>query len=50
MKIPLIKIGNSKGIRLPKSVIEQCKLKDKIEMEILDNKLIIYSKSEVRKV
>ena len=28
MKTPLIKIGNSRGIRLPQSVIEQCGLED----------------------
>jgi len=38
----LIKIGNSQGIRLPKTIIEQAHLKNKnLEFEILDNGLLI---------
>ena len=32
MKIKLISIGNSKGIRIPRSVIEQCGFSYQIEM------------------
>ena len=41
MKIYLIRIGNSLGIRLPKAVIEQCRFKDEIDAEIVDGKLIL---------
>ncbi|MBI3344627.1 MAG: AbrB/MazE/SpoVT family DNA-binding domain-containing protein [Gammaproteobacteria bacterium] len=41
MKINIVRIGNSKGIRLPKSVLEQCRLKDSVEIEVEDNVLII---------
>ena len=34
MKIKLISIGNSKGIRIPRSVIEQCGFSDQIEMRV----------------
>ncbi len=34
MKINLISIGNSKGIRIPSSVIKQCGLGDELEMRI----------------
>ena len=36
MELSIIKIGNSKGIRLPKTLIEKYKLKDKAEL-ILEN-------------
>ena len=34
MKINLISIGNSKGVRIPLSVIKQCGLGDKLEMRV----------------
>ncbi len=34
MKIDLISIGNSKGIRIPSSVIKQCGLGNEIEMRV----------------
>ena len=34
MKTNLVKIGNSKGVRLPKAVIEQSQLTDELEMEV----------------
>lgn len=43
MKTNIVRIGNSKGIRLPKSVIEQCHLKDTVEIEVEGNTLIIHS-------
>lgn len=41
MKTNIVRIGNSKGIRLPKSVLEQCQLRDSVEIEVEGNVLII---------
>ena len=41
MKTKIVRIGNSKGIRLPKSILEQCGLKDSVELEVEDNVLIV---------
>ncbi|MCI0506490.1 MAG: AbrB/MazE/SpoVT family DNA-binding domain-containing protein [Gammaproteobacteria bacterium] len=41
MKAKLIQIGNSKGIRLPKNILDQCHLEDEVELEIEDNHLVI---------
>jgi antitoxin MazE len=41
VKTNIVRIGNSKGIRLPKSILEQCRLKDSVEIEVEDNVLII---------
>lgn len=41
MKVELIKIGNSRGIRLPKSVIEQCSLTKKADLEVEHGRIII---------
>jgi antitoxin MazE len=43
MKIKLIDIGNSKGIRIPKSFIEKCGFKDELEIDIKQDKVIITS-------
>jgi len=41
MKVDLVRIGNSKGIRIPKPVIEQCGLGDTVELEIKDKTIVI---------
>lgn len=41
MKASIVRIGNSRGIRLPKSILDQCHLKDSVEIEVEDNALII---------
>jgi len=41
MKTNIVRIGNSKGIRLPKSVLDQCRLKDSVELEVEGNALVI---------
>lgn len=44
----VIKIGNSKGIRIPKSVIKDSGLTDDVELEIGDGQIIIKSLSATR--
>jgi len=41
MLINIIDIGNSQGIRIPKSILKQCHIKDKVEMEIEEDKIIL---------
>lgn len=41
MKTKLIQIGNSMGIRLPKSVIEECGFVKELELQIKQGALII---------
>ena len=41
MEIPIIKIGNSKGLRLPKSVLEKYSIKDKVELVLEEEQIII---------
>jgi antitoxin MazE len=37
----VVKIGNSRGIRIPRTVLEQAGLTDDVEMTVEGNKLII---------
>jgi len=41
MLVSLVAIGNSKGIRLPKTVIDQLQVEDKLELEIDDSKIVL---------
>ncbi|MFA7204606.1 MAG: AbrB/MazE/SpoVT family DNA-binding domain-containing protein [Candidatus Caldatribacteriota bacterium] len=37
----MIPIGNSKGIRIPKAILEQCNISEKVSLEIKGNSIII---------
>ncbi|MFO7850471.1 MAG: AbrB/MazE/SpoVT family DNA-binding domain-containing protein [Spirochaetia bacterium] len=41
MEISVIKIGNSKGIRLPKTVLRQFSIEDKLEMEVHESEIVL---------
>ena len=41
MRAKLVGIGNSRGIRIPKTLLEQGQFKDEVEMELTDGCLII---------
>lgn len=41
MKTKVVKIGNSLGIRIPKSLINESGLKNEVELEVSDGQIII---------
>ena len=41
MDIPLIPIGNSRGIRLPKALIAQCGFGDMVSLTVTDQGLLL---------
>jgi antitoxin MazE len=41
MKTELVRIGNSRGIRIPKPLIEQCGLEETVELSIENDRLVI---------
>ena len=49
MLTKIIQIGNSRGIRIPKSFIEQSGINNEVELELKDDRIIIKSLSNVRK-
>ena len=49
MKTQIIQIGNSRGIRIPKPVLEQCGFVDQVDMQISDGQLIISNSNETRR-
>ena len=48
MKADIIRIGNSHGVRIPKPILEQCGLKDRVEMHVQGNVLVIAPVRETR--
>lgn len=41
METPIIKIGNSKGLRLSKTILETYKIKDKVELIFEEGRIIL---------
>ena len=41
MKTRLIRIGNSRGVRLPKPLIEQADLSDEVDLQIREGAVVI---------
>jgi antitoxin MazE len=48
MEADLIRIGNSRGIRIPKPLIEQCGFGDTVELRVENSKLVIAAKRKPR--
>ncbi len=49
MEISLISIGNSKGIRLPKTILEKYNIQDSIELILEKGYIILKPKTSARK-
>ncbi|NGF56690.1 AbrB/MazE/SpoVT family DNA-binding domain-containing protein [Parapusillimonas sp. SGNA-6] len=49
MEIPVINIGNSKGIRLSKAILEQYNINDTLELILEKGRIILKPKSVPRK-
>jgi antitoxin MazE len=49
MEVQVISIGNSKGIRLPKSILEQYNISDTLELILEKGRIILKPKSVPRK-
>jgi antitoxin MazE len=43
MKTKLVRIGNSRGVRIPKALLEQAGLEDDIELEVVRGSIVIRS-------
>ncbi|MBF0537209.1 MAG: AbrB/MazE/SpoVT family DNA-binding domain-containing protein [Nitrospirae bacterium] len=41
MRVSIVPIGNSRGIRIPETVMKQCGFDDEVELEVNGNKLIV---------
>ncbi len=41
MRVRVIKIGNSQGLRIPKPILEQTGIRDEVEIEVEQDRIII---------
>ncbi len=48
MHAEIIKIGNSKGLRIPKAFLKQCKITNVVNLTVKDHALIITPYEEAR--
>jgi antitoxin MazE len=48
LKVELVRIGNSRGIRIPKPFIEQCGLGETVELRVANDCLIISPERKAR--
>ena len=48
MKARIVRIGNSKGIRIPKALLEQSRLGVEVELEVRGNQILIRPASRPR--
>lgn len=48
MKVPVVKVGNSRGIRIPKVVIEECGFDQEVNLEVKNRSIVITPAQAVR--
>lgn len=48
MKASIVKIGNSKGVRIPKPILDQCGFDKEVELEVINQKLIVKASKKMR--
>ena len=48
VKTKVVRIGNSRGIRIPKVILDQCHINDEVELEAKEDCLIIKSPHTAR--
>jgi antitoxin MazE len=46
MKAQIVAIGNSRGIRIPKAVLQQCEMSDAVELVVKGRQIIVSPVSE----
>ena len=48
MEAKLVRVGNSKGVRLPKALIEEAGLEDLVTLRVVEGGLLVEPRSAVR--
>jgi len=41
MQLNIIPIGNSKGIRIPKAILNQCHIKNRVDLQVKGQQIVI---------
>jgi antitoxin MazE len=48
VRASIVRIGNSRGIRIPKSLIDACHLGDAVELSVVDGALVVRQEAVAR--
>lgn len=48
MRAAIIRIGNSRGLRIPKALIEECGIRDTVDLRVEDGRLIVQPLRDLR--
>ncbi|HEY3116248.1 MAG TPA: AbrB/MazE/SpoVT family DNA-binding domain-containing protein [Chloroflexota bacterium] len=48
MRTHIVQIGNSRGLRIPKAFLEECGIRDVVELSVENGRLIVESSHPVR--
>lgn len=49
MKTRIVRIGNSRGVRIPKPLLEEAGLEDEVELRVVDSSIVIESAEAPRR-
>lgn len=49
MKTKIVRIGNSRGVRIPKPLLEEAGLEDEVELRVVDSRIVIEGVASPRK-
>ena len=41
MKVSVVPIGNSRGVRIPKAILDQCDIQSEVDLDVRDGKIIL---------
>jgi hypothetical protein len=41
MRVPIVDVGNSKGIRIPQAILKQVRFSDEVELEVAEGKITL---------
>jgi antitoxin MazE len=41
MRASIVRIGNSRGLRIPKALLEACGIRDAVELSVEDGRLVV---------
>jgi antitoxin MazE len=48
VRASIVRVGNSRGIRIPKHLIDECRLGDRVELSVVDGTLVVKPAVHVR--
>jgi antitoxin MazE len=49
MKTKLVRIGNSRGVRIPKPLLEEAGLTDEVELRIVESRIVLEAPTRPRR-